>query len=403
MEAISHKNCHMGRFGNKPMISSLPEKVSNQIYRLLRITEDDAMDGDIRIFDRKEDNGDDLILLHYINMIPIVYHVRGIIFDISDEDNVFIAASSFPHTEEYNPTVKLAGSLEVPDDTIVTKAYEGTVIRVFKGAEKWHMATHKKINGRRSRWCGPSFGDIFDELWQPDDHPYDDYLDETGCYVFLISHPENRLVSVITEPTLRLIGKFSCGSAHFDHFVSLKTDHPNVIKQTSIKFSSGLDLFEKARNIDWKECTGLLLTRYCEDGLKLSCLKLVPEEYSSRRSLRGNEPNFRLRYLEHKTDNTDSLEKFKELFTEKKKYFEQIEKDYDELPNYLAKVYNYKIATKAKIPQDEYYITETTKRHYRRELSLEDNLYERLKNSSARQLNALIRRMYSGEVFENDQ
>ncbi len=384
------------RFHTKRKISDFPETISTQLYLLLNITAEEAEKGDVRIFDECAE--DRLILVHYLVPLPAVYHIRGIIIDLGADDIPKIICSGFPYTEELSPDDEKAMRLEITSRTTVTKAYEGTILRMFKGrvSGKWYISTHHKINGRQSRWSGPLFGQMFDDIWG--DKKYSDLLEENSCYIFLVFHHENRLVCSVSESKIYLVGRF-CSTENGQMVCTpvpklcLLQNHPNVFVQDPLEISSTEELITITKSLDWKKYNGILVTTSNENGTILSCYKLVPDNYTKNRIIRGNEPNLQLRYLQLKIANkTDTI---RDLFPEKVELFDKIEQNYNSLSEYLSKAYEYryKQGNYLRLPQEEYYVLETTRRHYDPSITLQENIRAILSISNPRQLNAMIKHM----------
>jgi len=399
------------KFLSKRKISDFP--FAEKIYSLLNITEDIAEKANLRVLDEAQE--DCLILVHYFTTsdyyVNQINHIRGVIIDTEGE-NPKIVAESFPRTPEFEErqieTLEKLGIIFDPEENTVTQAFEGTILRVFRGAKtgKWYVSTHKKIDGRNSRWSGPSFGQIFDELWgSPTNYPYGDYLQKDSCYIFLVSHPENKLVCDTPESRLLLVGKFIPSVAESPREGILLTassddlnlikPHPNVIVQTALNIKGRDDLFNQVRSVNWKECSGLLVYHRKQK----TCHKFIPSEYSIRREIRGNEPNFRLRYLQlSKSDSKDGTLKtneFIELFPEKVEFFKEVENNCGLLIPYLEKFYinRYRNGDDSIIPKEEHFILEKTRRNYDPEIDLSDNICGHVKLSNARQVNAMIKHM----------
>ena len=396
------------KFLKKPKISSF--ECSEKIYSLLNITEEIAEKENIRVID--EVPGDNLILVHYFNPgnnfeVPdSVRSIRGVIIYLGYTP--MILARSFPYTieiEEKEFSEESLGDIDLNNCTI-TQAYEGTVIRVFKGpvTGNWYLSTHKKINGKNSRWSGPTFGKIFEEMWgTQEEHNYEDYFDVSACYIFLVSHPENKLVCSYISPKLRLVGKFLPPCSDFDGIfmtagvgdIRLSKPHPNVLIQTPIYVKDKNDLFEKVHSSVWNECSGVIVY----NRLERACYKLMNNQYSYKRNIRGNEPNLRLRYLQllKEEDDTYKLDDLLELFPEKKEYFQEIESNYKLVFPRLEKFYinRYRKGDQSLIHQEEHFILEKTRRNYDPDLTLQENIKNQVKFSNGRHTNALIRYMLS--------
>ncbi len=425
MDTKNEVELSMRRFLSKPKISDLEK--AEMVYKLLEITPEDAKNAEIRILDEKKDDnpslqgggsglsprrGDNLILVHYLILTPKVHHIRGIVIDIESEK---IVATSFPYTDEISledlseeylnldfddsdPSFQedslQESSLQEAQrrDPTFTIAYEGTILRVYRGGETWYMSTHKKIDGRRGRWSGPTFGEMFDDMWGKN-RKFEDYLNPKNCNVFLLSHKDNRLVCEIKESKLYHVGTFESEENGGMKRVSgkLLKSHPNVVDQESLKISSFKDLLETANKLDWRECTGLLVTSVSDN--KLKCLKILPKKYTEQRDIRGGEPNLRLRYLQLREKG--EKEKIRKLYPEKLSFFNDVEKEIDGLTPYLGDIYirRYRQGNYLRLPQEIYITLEKTRRNYNRKLTLEENIVEHLNTGTARQINAIIRCM----------
>nr|QBK86291.1 MAG: RNA ligase with polynucleotide kinase domain [Marseillevirus LCMAC102] len=396
MDSIIDSNPVAKRFYTKRKISDFPETISTRLYLLLNITAKEAEKGDVRIFD--ECTEDRLILVHYIVPMSAVYHIRGIIIDLGVDDRPKIICSGFPYTKELSPNDEKALQIKITPRTIVTNAYEGTILRMFKGrvSGKWYLSTHHKINGRQSRWSGPLFGKMFDDIWG--DKKYSDFLEEHSCYIFLVFHHENRLVCSVSESKIYLVGRF-CSTDDGQMVYTpvpklcLLQHHPNVFVQNPLEISSTEELITMTKSLDCKEYTGILVTTSNENETILSCYKLVPDEYTKNRIIRGNEPNLQLRYLQLKI--TNKTETIRNLFPEKLELFDNIEKNITILPEYLSKTYEYryKQGNYLRLPQEEFYVLETIRHHYDPLITLQENIQAILLTSTARQLNAMIRHL----------
>jgi hypothetical protein len=329
-----------------------------------------------------------------------INHVRGVIIHITDEGVCKIVAESFPFSEDIPVDNILNEDLNFDETYTVTEVYEGTVIRIYKGpiTGKWHFSTHKKINGRNSRWSGPTFGEMFDSMWNIE-YNFDTYFKNDRCYVFILSHPENKLVCNIT-PSLRLIAAYD----RFDNKLTLSNNthlektHPNVIIHNDVfsNLASKEELKEIVSMIPVSRSTGVFVYKLSHDNSKfLDYYKLSNSVYLEKRLLRGNEPNLKLRYLEFKLEKNEYLGDFLSLFSEKKELFDEVDKDFGRVALYLKKFYNrrYKNGEYCVFPQEEHIIVENTKKNYNKTLSVQENIEKTLSTGTARQINTLIKHM----------
>ncbi len=413
--SVGQQHPQFRRFVEKPRISESYPTKSSVIYKLLGVSA--AGDSNLRILDEVEE--DNLILVHYLEPTLETRHIRGVVIDVEKEQ---IVAESFPYTEELLPSEEKIKTVPLGTDCKVTKAFEGTILRVFRGrvSKNWYLSTHRKINGRRSRWAGPPFGKLFDSLWgdsgsDPESEtPMETYLTPGNCYVFLLSHPDNRLVCRISEPCIHHVQTFGPGKEGqmAVTFTKLLKPHPNVKSQVVLNIQTTEDLIKKTEELDWQECSGLLVTQYATLSAEekiVSCWKVIPESYQQRRCIRGNEPNFRFRYLQlndlkWSSKGLGTQAQFRELFPEKKELFDMVDTHLENLPKFLMDFYNdrYKEGNFIYLPREIHFVLELTRSAYSPAMSLEENLKDNMESSDARQLNAMIRFMIE-EQKEKDQ
>ena len=365
------------KYANKPKISSLGDKAS-MIFSLLGVS--DEHDENLRIFDENLESN--LILIHYFILHPDLYHIRGIIIDLGEEK---IVAGTFPYTEEFPPSDEKAKNIEVDKDTYVTTAYEGTILRMFRAPAtgNWFLATHKKIDGRRSRWAGLTFGETWQSIWG--DFKYDDYLKHNLCYSFLLSDPSNRLVCDIPELKLYHVGTFVENSIRRVSQEDWKILHPDVELSLPIPdIKTNEDLLEKACDLNWRFCTGLLVNS--PSGI----FKLIPDNYLEMRELRGGEPNIRMRYLHLLT--TKEADKLRELLPEKVTYFDEIDDQLKQIPYQLADIYEARYVQKQymRLPREQFYVLENVHKGDN-SVDIITRIKEVMSVSNPRQLNALIK------------
>lgn len=385
---------------SKRKISDLDPKVAIKIYDVLNIDSEQANNGAVRILDSNEELG--LYLLHYLNYIEAVAHVRGTVVQVSHDEEgkiyVNIVCQSFPYIEEFTEDHRdFDGILnEIFDPQMkIYEGKEGTFIRVFKERTSgiWFFSTHKRLDGTKSRWSGPRFSETFYQLWGSED--FDDYLYDDRVYIFLVSQPENRLVSTIQSPTLRLVGEFKEDSfgncVKLEETFAMKKIHPfvEILQPTTVDTRAELyDYFVKMNPDTHSGAVILSKGKY---------YRFTPSEYARLRELRGNEPNLRLRYLTLKYDSYDesSFREFIELFKERQELFDSVEEDILKLRKYLADIYRERYIHRKfiRLPQQEHYILETAKNYRNEKLSIIQNITNVLCTSTPKQINGMIKRM----------
>jgi hypothetical protein len=266
-------------------------KSYKEIAKVLNITSPN----NISVLDTK----DTLVLLHYRNP-KSDSHIRGIIFDTSSQK---IVCKSFPYTEETEDILSIEKSFS--PHLNITKAHEGTILRLFFFNGSWILSTHKKINGRNSRWSGRCFGQLFDETFSSDFSNFNKNL----VYIFLLSHSENRIVINTDSPTLYLTGVYNGtelvhpSDVPIDFLFTDSQQPKEIMFNEKIQCNSFEELKTFFETLNSDIVSGILV--YSKDMY----IKITLTEYTKNKYIRGNNPNLNIRFIElYKTGKEKELE-----------------------------------------------------------------------------------------------
>ena len=341
------------------------------------------------------------MLFHYSQPHCGAQKIRGVIVDISNRNpkDMKIVCTSFPYT----PVVEIGSPLikEIFDGVSIqfgdmqqkvraTNAYEGTILRMFYADNVedeethsngvWLFATHKKVDGTRSRWgSGKPFYSIFNDVWDPAKYPYD-ILDKDKCYIFLISAPGNRIISVTPEPTVRLVavhqrdGRGRMIELKFDEdpeFVTKSeggdsrfTKNPNIIMPQVYDVTNAKDIEDLVSSMKWTDTTGILIRS------PTKIIKVAAPGYSDLLGLRGTEPNIKISYLRVMQNERlgkvpqGSLHQFRHIYSEYESEFKFVHHHLSTLPQYLFDLYQTRQSLRdySIIPNEEYRILENVRK-----------------------------------------
>ncbi len=236
----------------------------------------------------------------------------------------------------------------VPSDVLtlpstqVTSTIDGTYVRLYydttRGDDKakWSLATNRCIDAKKARWSSfKTFFDYFQEASNSENSILDyARLDVKHTYLFVVCHPESRVVRCYTSPMIYHIGTYDtsqpeCPEIDTDIGIpkppTLDTSSYETLQQLS-DYTNTLDWQDPGFVIRWTDATG---------GVHRA--KVRNEKYEHVNSLRGNNPNVALHYLNLRSD-TENPQKFME-FT---KYFPEygmIEDSINMLARYLHQLY----------------------------------------------------------------
>lgn len=324
-------------------------QLSEDLADFLHLSKEQA--NKVKVYDEK----DGLTLLHFLSENPDfeLEHLRGLVLQSTDSKDWSNPAyeqvcKSFPYTKD----VEAKEDTVLPENKILNAHWseEGTVLRVFFANERWYISSHRLIDCTERRWSSErNFGELFDDCINRKE--LSSYLNKDFVYVFLLQHPENRIVSDFVNPRLL-------------HVLTLKKDggelvetettveHPNIGYPVKIETRDPKELLDLSRNpIEGKN--GVI---FQDENLRY--FKFVNSEYMRKRLVRGNDPDISSRYISlTKLQNLEKANELLEMFPEQKEKIVSKEQDINtNLGHYLYDLYRTRFINKDRrvIPRDEY-------------------------------------------------
>lgn len=176
---------------------SSPEFINNTDNELL---EPGEIGETAPILDETVPTSDNLVLIRYYRdksdlTDPLVRLCRGIIYD---RDERCFRCMAFQAGEDYKTVTKERGV----NTSLITEIIDGTMVNVYYHQGTWKLATKGCLDADTSYWSSPtSFGEMFREIWEPDS----ELLSPECCYSFVLVHPDNQIVTNVTESKLILV------------------------------------------------------------------------------------------------------------------------------------------------------------------------------------------------------
>lgn len=315
------------------------------------------------------DSNDSVELLHYKGGDPEsdLYDVRGLIYDT--ESHTLVARSA-----PYLPNLTVD---ELPEDKsfTVSKAEEGTIIRLFYYKGKYYCSTHHRLDASGSYWGSRySFGEIFGMCLASmcvEGDLLDHYPELSQCvtpmdyvarfheslqkewssgktpigvtHTFLVSHHTvSRIVCQSTTPRVMYTGSYLVDGRKF--MLDLHLPTPNTTSGIPVD-----QIREMLRNLDPMRYQGLIVS------CKTKSVKLIHPVYEKLAKLRGTQPNIRYRYIEllHERD-SDRVRQFRELFPEYESVFTQVDTELRTLCDHVYALYEMRFINKyfVQFPRD---------------------------------------------------
>ncbi|BAU80108.1 putative RNA ligase [Tokyovirus A1] len=330
--------------------ASTKEKLDDSLLEFLSIP--DSLVSQVKVFDEV----DGMLLVHYIDEPPhpSLQRCRGLVLERNSTSDwgapeYIEVCRSFPFTPEIS---------EVPTGNEFIKSAhwseEGTVLRVFWNNERWYISSHRLIDCTNRRWSSKkNFGELFDDCVPRSE--LSSVLDKNFVYVFLLQHPENRIVSNFETPRLLHVQTLRSNGETLEEAEHI-LEHPNITYPEAVNLDE--NLAELAQNPPQGK-NGILFS--LQNG---TYSKVVSAEYTRKRNIRGNEPSLSLRYLNlSKLESKRDSEELLQMFPERKKEITEVQEDIERLNSYLYSLYRQRYISKEStiLPKDEHNIIKFTR------------------------------------------
>ncbi len=269
---------------------------------------------------------------------PLVRECRGLIVNKNAPFNVlckgfdrFDATESIPHDVLTNP------------QTQVTTTIDGTYVRLYfdtsRGQEKarWTLATNRCIDAKKARWSTfKTFFDYFQEASNSENSILDyTKLDTRYTYLFIVCHPESRIVRCYSSPMIYHVGTYDLSTEGNPELVDHDIGIPKPQPIDTTKYESLQQLIDHSNTLDWQD-PGYVVKWTDVDGT-VHRAKIRNSKYEHVNSLRGNNPNVALHYLNLRSD-TENPQPFIE-FTRYYPEYGMIEDSINMLARYLHQLY----------------------------------------------------------------
>lgn len=284
---------------------------------------------------------DTLYMLYFLDDAdfsdPIVRQANGIILE---KDTNKVVHYSFEKTYE-------GVSWETKDPYEVKKLknftiepfFEGSIIKMFYYKDNWEIATSRHINASKNKWSSnKSFKDLFEEgiqkSYNADYNSFLESLEKDCSHTFLLQHPENKLITEIGIPLVFYANKVNN--------VSLQEERP---EKDFFTLSISLDKMLNEINNGGEQ--NYMVYSENEQG-KTVRIKFLCDNFQQKTSIRGNNPDITLSYLETTGVNKGLKSVYQELYPEHsekfKKVEEMLEKAVIEIYDLYIKKYIHKIS-----------------------------------------------------------
>ena len=245
------------------------------------------------------------------------------------------------------PTDKI--SFDNDTQYVAENFVEGTMINMFydKTANTWEIATRSSVGGEMCFYMEGgfkkenTFRSMFNEVCEYIEFDYDNYLDNNKNFVysFVMQHPKNRIVKVISEMKLYLVDVFEIVDKtvnivdfrNLDLNISDKLKYP---RQEIITDANSLALC--------KESCASMNTPYHIQGVIIKSnngqrYKFRNPNYEHVRQLRGNQPKLQYQYIALRQ--SGQVKEYLQYYKEHNKPFEEFRQLIHDYTNQLFENY----------------------------------------------------------------
>jgi hypothetical protein len=212
---------------------------------------------------------------------------------------------------------------------------DGTIMRLYNYKNKWYTATTRCVNANRSYWTSSkNFDELFWECFNPD---LLESLDKTFTYVFILLHKENRIVVKHNVNMLVYISRIN-NTTFEEDFVNVFYNEYGIRRTKKIDSKNMNYFFDNFSSFNHPYKRGILIKIYDNVKLQWDVYKLDFEKYQEIKSLRGNIPEIRMRYIEL-LNSPKELQLFQKYYGENYYMFTIIKKSLYELVKNVYSLY----------------------------------------------------------------
>jgi hypothetical protein len=202
----------------------------------------------------------------------------------------------------------------ISENVVIEEFIEGTMINVFYNdvSHGWEIATKNNIGATNHFYKNSmySFGNIFYDTCRYIGFNLEEALNKKYCYSFVMKHPYNQLIEIVTNPSLYLIDVYEIENCQNSGILIHVKNRNEIAEQLSINWDikipreihfkeyediGFLKLFPSNDNHYIRKCISMgYVIKNISTGERT---KLRNEEYEYLHKLKGNQPDLLYHYL----------------------------------------------------------------------------------------------------------
>ena len=287
----------------------------------------------------------------FVNVKNLKYQANGIIFEKRTNN---IVAMCQPKLLELDNQMDVLSIVEgYPNSDIRMEFCEdGTTLRLYNYKGEWYTATTRCIDARASYWSSDkSFDEMF---WDIFDKNLLYNLDPRYTYIFVLIHQDNRIVVKQNTNSLVYVSRINNITNEEDYTNHFKNVY-NIKRPKLIDTNEYLNIIKSNQTFDNRYKRGILVKIRDHYNKKWVVYKYDFENYKNIKTIRGNVPQIRMRYLEL-LNKPETLQIFEKIYGENYFMFTFIRVSLLKLVKIVYKLYiDSHIKHVVKIEQDNIY------------------------------------------------
>jgi hypothetical protein len=234
---------------------------------------------------------------------------NGIIFEKETNKVVCMSYGKIKELDSFSKVVDLVTN---NNNIRIEYCEDGTLVRLYNYGGVWRTATTRCIDASASFWTSnKNFDTMF---WETFDKGLLATMDPSFTYVFILLHRENRIVIKHTVNMLVYISRIH-NERHFEDF---SNQFRNVYGIKRPKIMNEIDFNILSKNVTDFDCKfkrGIVVKVFDKKVNEWNLYKYDFDMYRIVKSIRGNVPQIRMRYLEL-LGKPESLQLFEKYYSE---------------------------------------------------------------------------------------
>lgn len=253
---------------------------------------------------------------------------NGLIFEKETNKIVAMCQNKLTDLESVNEFYDLLNS-NLDNKIRLEYCEDGTMMRLYNHNNIWHTATTRCIDAKLSYWTSEkNFDTLF---WEIFDKTLLHTLDKNYTYIFILLHKENRIVIKHNINMLVYISRINN--------ISLEEDYSNVFYNVyGIKRPKLIEINNLQEAFYNKFKRGIIVKILDKTINTWNVYKLDFDKYNSIKTVRGNVPDIRMRFLEL-LNNPEELRYLEVCYSEHKYMFNFIRVQLIKLIKEIHKLY----------------------------------------------------------------